>query len=77
MYYDDESGALTFAAGILLGAVLGASLALLTAPQSGRRTRKRLIQAVASTRDVVGDRWGELGGELQDVVRSSRKRIRL
>jgi hypothetical protein len=36
MYYDEESGAVNFVAGMLLGAVLGASLALLTAPQGER-----------------------------------------
>src|SRR5690606_27038137 len=51
MYYDEDSGAVTFIAGILLGAVVGASLALLTAPQSGKRTRRRLIEAVSTARD--------------------------
>src|SRR5687768_6689428 len=51
MYYDDESGAVTFVAGLLLGAVLGASLALLAAPQSGKKTRRRILRAVSSARD--------------------------
>jgi gas vesicle protein len=77
MYYDDESGALNFVAGLLLGAVVGASLALLTAPQSGRKTRKRLVRAVSSARADAADRWEDLSDEVQDVVRSGRKRIRL
>jgi gas vesicle protein len=77
MYYDDESGALNFVAGMLLGVVAGASLALLTAPQSGRKTRKRLVRAVSSARENAADRWEDLTDEVQDVVRTGRKRIRL
>jgi gas vesicle protein len=77
MYYDDESGALNFVAGMLLGAVVGASLALLTAPQSGRKTRKRLVRAVSSARENATDRWDDLTDEVQDVVRAGRKRVRL
>lgn len=77
MYYDEESGAINFVAGMLLGAVLGASLALLTAPQSGRKTRKRLIRAVSSAREVAGDRWEDLAEEVQDAVRAGRKKVRL
>lgn len=77
MYYDEDTGAINFVAGVLLGAVLGASLALLTAPQSGRKTRKRLIRAVSSARETAGDRWEDLTDEVQDAVRAGRKRIRL
>jgi len=74
MYYDEESGLINFMAGMLLGAVLGASLALLTAPQSGKRTRKRLVRAVSAARTVAGDRWGDLALQVQ---RTGRKRVRL
>jgi gas vesicle protein len=77
MYYDEESGALNFVAGMLLGAVLGASLALLTAPQSGRKTRKRLIRAVSHARGAAEDHWEDLADEVQGAVRAGRKRIRI
>jgi hypothetical protein len=77
MYYDEDSGALTFAAGVMLGVVIGASFALLTAPQSGKKTRKRLIRAVSTARESAVDRWGDLTDDVQDVVRSGRRRIRL
>jgi gas vesicle protein len=77
MYYEDESGAVKFTAGLLLGVVVGASLALLTAPQSGRKTRRRLVRAVSSARDQAADRWGDLTDEVQQAVRAGRKRIRL
>lgn len=74
MYYDDESGAVNFIAGMLLGTVLGVSLALLGAPQSGKRTRKSLVRAVTSARSAAGDRWEDLADQVQRV---GRKRIRL
>jgi hypothetical protein len=77
MYYDEESGAINFVAGLLIGAVMGASLAFLTAPQSGRKTRKRLVRAVSQARNTAGDRWEDLADEVQGAVRASRKRIRL
>src|SRR5690606_22906906 len=40
MYYDEEWRALGFVAGLTLGMALGAGIALLLAPQSGRRTRR-------------------------------------
>jgi gas vesicle protein len=77
MYYDEESGALSFVAGMLVGVAIGASFALLTAPQSGRKTRKRLIRAVSTARDTAGEQWGDLTEEVQDAVRAGRKRIRI
>jgi hypothetical protein len=77
MYYDEESGAVTFVAGLLLGAVLGASLALLAAPQSGKKTRKRILRAVSSARNAAGDRWDDLTNDVQGAVRAGKKRIHL
>ena len=74
MYYDDEPGAVNFIAGLFLGAVVGVTLTLLAAPQSGKRTRKRIVRAVTSARSAAGDRWEDLAHEVQRV---GRKRIRL
>ena len=74
MYYDDDSGALNFIAGMVLGTVLGVTLTLLGAPQSGKRTRKNIVRAVSSARTVAGDRWEDLADQVQRV---GRKRIRL
>ena len=76
MYYDDESRAVNFFAGMVLGAVIGASLALLTAPQSGKRTRRRLLRAVGTARDSAGARWRDLADDMQETRpwRGSRTR---
>jgi hypothetical protein len=53
-----------FAAGIALGAILGASVALLWAPASGDETRQRIGRRVRKMRgdDSV---WDELAAELE------------
>ena len=55
-------------------AVVGVSLALLTAPHTGKRTRRRLVRAVSAARTAAGDRWGDLALQVQ---RAGRKRVRL
>src|SRR5690606_10138849 len=47
MYYEDENGALNFIAGMLIGAVVGATVALLAAPYTGKKTRRRLMKAMS------------------------------
>jgi len=53
-----------FTAGIALGAILGASVALLWAPASGDETRHRIGQRVRGLR-ADEDVWDELAEELE------------
>jgi hypothetical protein len=53
-----------FTAGIALGAILGASVALLWAPASGHETRERIGRRVRGHRDEE-DVWDELARELE------------
>lgn len=76
MYYEKESGSLNFIAGLAIGAVLGASVALLTAPQSGRRTRRHVLQAIADARENAEDGWDTVTGDVKRVVRVGRRRVR-
>lgn len=77
MYYDEESGPLGFFAGILLGAVIGAGIALLAAPQGGKRTRRELTRVASRVRDAAEDGWGEIGDEVRSAVKAGRRRIRI
>ena len=68
MEYENETRVFNFIAGLVLGAAIGASVALLTAPQSGRRTRRRLRTAAGELKGSAGDRWDDLAGELKGKV---------
>jgi gas vesicle protein len=60
-----------FTAGVVLGAALGAGVALLLAPRSGRSTRRRLVRSGRRLkqrgRDAWHDAWHDLGRELHDL----------
>ena len=66
------SGA-SVALGFILGGALGASLALLFAPESGRRTRERLRDLAADMRDKTIDVSGELRDKAEDAIERGRE----
>jgi gas vesicle protein len=68
------SGA-SVALGFILGGMLGASLALLLAPESGRRTRERLRDLAADVRDKGLDITEELRDKAEEAVERGREEI--
>lgn len=66
------SGA-SVALGFILGGALGASLALLFAPESGRRTRERLRDLAADMRDKTIDVSGDLRDKAEDAIERGRE----
>jgi gas vesicle protein len=79
MDYDDEARAFNFAAGLLLGAAIGAGVALLMAPDSGRKTRRRIRRVAGDFADTAQDRWGEVSDDVRtrvdDAVKVARRRL--
>lgn len=68
-----------FMAGLLLGAAIGATAALLSAPQSGRRTRRKIGKAAVGIRKSTGDRFDEVAEDVrtrvEDVLKGARQRL--
>ena len=79
MYYDDASRRFNFVSGLVFGAVLGAGVALLLAPQdrvrgstnlarSARRLRRRATRGLDHLRDGVEESFA-------DALAAGRKRL--
>lgn len=73
---DEGSRSLAFGAGIAVGALLGAGLALLLAPQSGRETREFIATRARRLPDDARDSWDDLGDELRSALRRRTRGLR-
>lgn len=73
MEYENELHAFSFVSGLALGALVGAGVALLLAPQSGRRTRKRIVRAAEDIGDEARDRFEDAA---DDVRRTAEHAVR-
>ena len=60
----------------IMGAALGAGLALLLAPDRGSETRRRLGQTAKRWSSTVKDNLGDLKGNVQSAVDSGRDAFR-
>lgn len=72
MYYDESSATFNFLTGLAVGLIIGAGVALLMAPQSGKRTRKRIRRTATDVREAAGERVDDLTGELRSAVGKKR-----
>ena len=63
-----EEPRISFVSGLVLGAMIGASIALLTAPEPGRRTRRRIQRTATGIRENAIYRWDDLADEVKDRV---------
>lgn len=74
---DQERQVLSFAAGLALGAVIGAGVALLTTPHHGRKTRTRRRRVAGRLRGSPSDRFDDLASDLKsrigDTIRVARR----
>jgi gas vesicle protein len=69
MYEESTSGLMLF----LLGAAIGAGLALLFAPEQGTRTRERIRQMASDAADQTKRSFGSAVERTKGVVEQSRE----
>jgi gas vesicle protein len=63
-------------ASFLIGASLGAAAALLLAPESGERTRRRIRRAAEDAQDYLEEVGGRLGDKADQALRTIEKKTR-
>lgn len=70
MIGSDEGNARPFAAGLILGALIGAGVALLFAPQSGAETRRIIRKRAKHLAADASDQFDDV----KDRIRKARRR---
>jgi gas vesicle protein len=77
MEFDQDRQVVNFISGLLLGAIIGAGVAYLTAPQPGKKTRKRIRRAANDIRGTATERLDDLAdevkGKVDEVIKGARK----
>jgi gas vesicle protein len=76
MYFEEEKGTFQFVSGLVIGALVGAGVALMLAPTTGKRTRRKMLQRVIEGRQELGDRVEDWADELGTRLRRVRRRHR-
>lgn len=64
-----------FASGIILGAVIGSVIGILYAPDSGKRTRKRIVRKSDEIVDDVVDYAKASRDKAEEIVEDGRKKV--
>ena len=79
MRYDRDANAMNFVSGFLLGAVVGAGIALLMAPEAGNRTRRRIRRVAGELKETATDQLDDFADDVKsrvdDAVRGARKKF--
>ena len=73
MMHDDDGNTKPFAAGLLIGALLGAGVALLFAPQSGEDTRRMLRKRAKKIAAGAEDRFDDVKGRIRQARRKAEE----
>lgn len=66
---DRGSGGLAILGAFILGGLVGAGIALLTAPKSGRDTREQMGRWASETYGKAGEKIGQVGERVREKVR--------
>ncbi|UCG87053.1 MAG: YtxH domain-containing protein [Gemmatimonadota bacterium] len=77
--YDEFEGLIGlrgFAAGLVIGALLGAGVALLIAPERGEVVRKRITRGIREIHDEARDQLGDWRGEARRELGKQRRKIK-
>ena len=78
--HEDHADRKAFGFGLLVGAMIGASAALLLAPESGERTRKKIRRGAQRLYSrgglAVGDLWEEADRSTRGLRKSASRKLK-
>ena len=74
--FDGLMGLRGFAAGLVIGALLGAGIAFLIAPERGEVVRKRLTRGIRDIHDDARDQLDDWRGEARRELGRQRRKIK-
>ena len=75
MMDDEKGGARPFAAGLLIGALIGAGVALLFAPQSGAETRQLIKRKTKRLAADAQDRFDDVKHRIKQARRKAEEAL--
>jgi len=75
MFDQEENSGRTFAVGLLLGALIGAGVALLFAPQSGEETRRLIRKRTRKLAHTAGDKLEDFRDSVKKIRRRAEEAI--
>jgi gas vesicle protein len=70
MVFDDGD---EFVLGVVIGALIGAGVALILAPDSGRRTRRRIRRSAEDLSEAAGDRLQTAADDVRRLADDTRR----
>jgi uncharacterized membrane protein YccC len=73
---EGATGRVAFVGGLVLGALIGAGIALLVAPERGRVTRRRLARHLREAGDELRDEFDGLRAAARRRLARRRRRLR-
>lgn len=79
MENEHETTVANFVSGFVLGAIVGAGIALLTAPDKGRETRGRIRSYAGELKGGASEQLesfaGDVKGRIDDALRGAKSRL--
>lgn len=76
MEHEEIHDAATFIVGLTVGALVGTVAAILLAPQSGKRTRRRIARKAGEWSETASEKVGEVRSETGRIADRTRKDAR-
>jgi gas vesicle protein len=52
-------------------------VALLLAPNAGKKTRRKLIRGLSQAREEASGRWDDISDDVRSAVEAGRKKVRI